>query len=145
MKRHVLEQIFPIPYLEDWRIRADDCVTYGSSIANAHKFYLNEPLVKYRVHGNNGHYGRSKTRSQDYFQQYEQAIDRLFQFWMSKFNPASNIDQFALIEFHSIPHPTRQELDTFQSIIRCTKLPKIRRGFMLGLAYLYFLCHRNSR
>ncbi|MBD1854094.1 MULTISPECIES: glycosyltransferase family 2 protein [Leptolyngbya] len=143
MRRHVLEAIFPIPYLEDWRIRADDCVTYGTSIANAHKFYLNQPLVKYRVHGNNGYYGRLKTRSPEYFQQYEQAIERLFKFWIKKFNYSEDIDQFAGEEFRSIPHPTQQEFDTFQSIIRCTNLPKIRKGFMLVLAYLYFLRHRN--
>jgi glycosyltransferase involved in cell wall biosynthesis len=143
LKRHVLEQIFPIPYLEDWRIRADDCLTYGASIANAHKFYLNQPLVKYRVHSNNGHYGRSKTRSPEYFQQYEQAIDRLFKFWINKFNHSENLDRFADIEFRSIPHPTRQEFDTFYSIIRCANLSKIRKGFMIVFVYFYFLRHRN--
>ncbi len=143
MKRHVLDQIFPIPYLEDWRIRADDCLAYGASIANAHKFYLNIPLVKYRVHGKNGHYGRSKTRSTEYLQQYEEAADRLFKFWISKFNYPQNLDQFAALEFRSIPHPTRQELETFYSIIWCVHLSKLRKGFMLMSTYLYFLRRRN--
>lgn len=144
MKRHILDQILPIPYLEDWRIRADDCLVYGASIANAHKYYLNEPLVKYRVHGNNGHYGKSKTRSSEYFQQYDQAVDRLFKFWMTKFNDLKHLEQFAYQEFRSIPHPTRQEFDTYYSLIRCAHLSKLRRGFMLVLLYLYFLRHRNS-
>ena len=144
MKRQILEQIFPIPYLEDWRIRADDCLVYGASIAKAHKFYLNLPLVKYRVHGNNGHYGKSKTRSSEYFQQYDQAVDRLFKFWIAKFNYSENLDRFADLEFRSIRHPTQQEFETFYSIIRCAHLSKLRKGFMLVFVYLYFRLHRNS-
>lgn len=143
MKRRVLERIFPIPYLEDWRIRADDCLCYGASIANAHKYYLHQPLVKYRVHGNNGHYGKSKTRSQDYLQQYDQAIDRLFRFWIAKFNEVENLDQFADREFQSIPHPTQQEFDTFFSIIRCAHVSKLRKAIVLVSIYLYFLRHRQ--
>lgn len=142
MKREVLNQIFPIPYLEDWRIRADDCLAYGASIANFHKYYLNLPLVKYRVHGINGFYG--KARSTEYFQQYDQAIDRLFKFWIRKFNYPENLDQFAAEEFRSIPRPTRQEFETFYSIARCAHLSKPRKAVMLLLIYLYFLRHRNS-
>ncbi|GAP97623.1 glycosyltransferase family 2 protein [Leptolyngbya sp. NIES-2104] len=143
IKRHVLEKIFPIPYLEDWRIRADDCLCYGASIANAHKYYLNQPLVKYRVHGNNGHYGKLKTRSQSDLEQYDQALDRLFNFWMIKFSDAENLDQFADREFRSIPQPTQQEFDTFFSIIRCAHLSKLRKAIMLVSISLYFLRHRQ--
>ncbi|MBE9010425.1 glycosyltransferase family 2 protein [Pseudanabaenaceae cyanobacterium LEGE 13415] len=143
IKRHILEKIFPIPYLEDWRIRADDCLCYGASIANAHKYYLNQPLVQYRVHGGNGHYGKSKTRSQNYLEQYDQALDRLFKFWLTKFNEPENLDQFADREFTSIPHPIQQEFDTFFSIIRCSHLPKLRKAIMLASIYLYFLRHRQ--
>ncbi|MBW4441652.1 MAG: glycosyltransferase [Plectolyngbya sp. WJT66-NPBG17] len=142
MKRQVLNQIFPIPYLEDWRIRADDCLAYGASIANAHKYYLNTPLVKYRVHGSNGFYG--KARSTEYFQQYDRAIDRLFKFWINKFNYPENLDQFAAEEFRSIPRPTQQEFETFYSITRCAHFSKPRKALMLMLTYLYFLRHRNS-
>lgn len=144
MRRRVLDQILPIPYLEDWRIRADDCLVYGASIANAHKYYLNEPLVKYRVHGNNGHYGKSKTRSPEYFQQYDRAVDRLFNFWITKFNYSEDLEQLAAQEFRSIPHPIKQEFETYFSIVRCAHLSKLRKAFMLMFLYLYFLRHRNS-
>lgn len=139
MRRSVLDRMFPIPYLEDWRIRADDCLTYGASIVGAHKFYLAVPLVKYRVHGNNGHYGRSKARSSEYFQQYEQAIERLFAFWVQKLNVPNHLDQFALEEFRSIPQPTREEFATFKSIVRCASLSKLRKAWMLVLVYWHFL------
>ncbi|MGG6269270.1 glycosyltransferase family 2 protein [Leptolyngbya sp. AN03gr2] len=144
MKRHILERIFPIPYLEDWRIRADDCLCYGASIANAHKYYLNQPLVKYRVHGNNGFYGKTTTRSTKYFQQYDQAVDRLFKFWLVKLNEPEDLDRFADQEFRSIPHPTRQEFETFFSIVRCAHLPKLRKVIVLLSIYFYFLRHREQ-
>lgn len=143
MKRQILEQIFPIPYLEDWRIRADDCLCYGASIANAHKYYLHQPLVKYRVHGNNGHYGKSKTRSPEYLEHYDQAVDRLFKFWMIKFDYPDHLDQSADQEFRSIPHPTQQEFETFFSIVRCAHLPKLQKAILLVSIYFHFLQHRT--
>ncbi|HTL89370.1 MAG TPA: glycosyltransferase family 2 protein [Leptolyngbya sp.] len=142
MKRSILDRIFPIPYLEDWRIRADDCLVYGASIANAHKFYLNLPLVKYRVHGNNGFYGLSKAKPPEYFQQYDHAIERLFKFWMSKFEYSETLDQAADLEFRSIPHPTQQEFETFFSIARCANLSKRHKAVKLMLIYFYFIQHR---
>ena len=35
VRRRVLEEFFPIPYLEDWRTRADDCLVFGSSLVGA--------------------------------------------------------------------------------------------------------------
>lgn len=149
LKRHILEQIFPIPYLEDWRIRADDCLVYGASIVGARKFYLADPLVRYRVHGDNGHYGKSKTRSSEYFQKYEQALDRLFKFWIEKFNCPKDLDQFAPIEFRSIPQPTLEEFQIYKAIARCTSVSKLEKLSMLARIYLHFLKHgtiqRNSK
>ncbi len=144
MRRFVLDKILPIPYLEDWRIRADDCLTYGSSIVGAHKYYLAEPLVRYRVHGSNGHYGRSKTRSKDYFQQYEAALDRLFQFWIDKYQYPKDLDQFAHIEFKSIEQPLQNELETVRSLIRGAAVSKPRKLLMLLSAYLHFFRHGIS-
>jgi hypothetical protein len=44
---------FPLPVHEDWRIRADDCIVFGASLAGCRKFRLETSLVRYRIHGNN--------------------------------------------------------------------------------------------
>ncbi len=61
MRRSLVEQFFPIPFEEDWRIRADDCLVWLASIFNGRKFYLNEPSTLYRIHDNNHFFGREKT------------------------------------------------------------------------------------
>ncbi len=60
LRRCLANEIFPVPFEEDWRIRADDCVIWMASICGGRKFYLAEPLVKYRVHGENLHFGKKK-------------------------------------------------------------------------------------
>lgn len=40
-------------FCADWRTRADDCLAFGADILAAHKYYLAEPLVRYRAHGAN--------------------------------------------------------------------------------------------
>ena len=35
MRRAVLEKILPLPFLDAWRTRADDCLVFGSSLAGA--------------------------------------------------------------------------------------------------------------
>ena len=58
MRKFILDRFMPIPLESDWRIRADDCLVLGSSFARAHKFFLAEPMVLYRFHGDNNFSGR---------------------------------------------------------------------------------------
>ncbi|MBC1258898.1 glycosyltransferase, partial [Trichormus variabilis] len=48
MRRNILRKVLPIPNTEDWRVRADDCLVWGASLVGAKKFYLSQPLVRYR-------------------------------------------------------------------------------------------------
>lgn len=41
-----------------WRICADNCLVYGASLLGARKYFLPTGAVNYRVHANNGWYGR---------------------------------------------------------------------------------------
>jgi len=56
MRREVLQKILPIPYTEDFRVRADDCLVWGSSVVGAKKFYMCRSSVMYRIHKNNNFY-----------------------------------------------------------------------------------------
>lgn len=58
LTRALAKRIFPIQNENDWRSRADDCITWTSSLARGRKFYLNEPLIEYRVHGKNQFAGK---------------------------------------------------------------------------------------
>ncbi|MEC4885923.1 MAG: glycosyltransferase family 2 protein [Scytonema sp. PMC 1070.18] len=138
MRRHVLEKILPIPYLEDWRIRADDCLTYGSSIVGARKFYMAQPLIKYRVHGKNGYYGRSHEKTEEYKKRYEEAVNRLISFLSTKMNYPSNLYEQLDVEFRTIPHPLVQEYVTVKALLRESKLPFWKKVIKFISIYTHF-------
>ncbi len=139
MRRSVLEKFLPIPYLEDWRARADDCIVFGASIVGARKFYLAKPLVKYRAHGSNNHYGRKEKRTPEYLERYDRAITRLFSFLSEKTNHPSNLDKFAHLEFKTIPQPNQEEFQIYKSIVKQSQLPKWKKVINLFSLYAHFL------
>lgn len=139
MRRTILEKFLPIPYLEDWRVRADDCIIFGASIVGARKFYLAQPLVKYRVHGNNNHYARKEKRTPEYLERYEQAKTRLFSFLSERMNDSKNLDQFAHFEFKAIPKPNKTEFNLYKSIVKQSKLPKWKKVIHLFSVYSHFI------
>lgn len=67
IRRSLADQFFPIPFEQDWRIRADDCLIWLASLYNGRKFYLKEPLVFYRIHGNNQFFGRKKNQTEEHY------------------------------------------------------------------------------
>jgi glycosyltransferase involved in cell wall biosynthesis len=67
IRRALAEQFFPIPFEQDWRIQADECLIWLTSLYNGRKFYLNEPSISYRVHGNNRYYGHKITSNAKYY------------------------------------------------------------------------------
>ncbi|WP_428034154.1 glycosyltransferase family 2 protein [Amphritea sp.] len=50
-------QIFPLPFVSDWKISADNALCLASSLALHRKFCLPEPLMRYRIHGGNHYAG----------------------------------------------------------------------------------------
>lgn len=58
-RRWVLEDFMPLDLEPYWRVRADDCLVHGASLAGAKKYYLARPLVHYRIHNANLFYGRN--------------------------------------------------------------------------------------
>ncbi len=63
LSRALAQNIFPLPYEDEWRIQADDAIVFQAAMISRAK-YLDKKLTYYRIHGTNGHYG--KKRSSDY-------------------------------------------------------------------------------
>ncbi|SDU77468.1 glycosyltransferase family 2 protein [Pseudomonas sihuiensis] len=77
VKRDVLLKLFPLESIEsDWVTRADDCLVWGSSLIGAKKYYLDKPLVMYRVHDSNNFHGKKFDAS--YCWKREISIARFF-------------------------------------------------------------------
>lgn len=58
IRRSSLASILPLDLELDWRMRADDCINRGCSLIGGKKYFSKKILVHYRVHGNNGFFGK---------------------------------------------------------------------------------------
>jgi glycosyltransferase involved in cell wall biosynthesis len=115
MRRNVLEQVLPLPFLEAWRTRADDCLVFGASLAGARKYYLAQPLVRYRVHDRNRFFGRKFDKCAAYRRRL--AINALFEHLETKFSyNVGRFDEFLHREFYTIAKPTVRQLKQYYLI-----------------------------
>lgn len=97
MKTSLFKKILPIPFEDEWIIRADDCLVWGSSIFGANKYYCSKPLVIYRVHSNNNYY--DKTFTDEYFFKREVNINKLFTYLVDKCGISANIIELITLEY----------------------------------------------
>lgn len=128
MRRGILEKILPLPLCEDWRTRADDCLVFGASVAAARKFYLAQPLVRYRVHGANHYCGRAADQFADYRRRL--AINRLFAHLERKLcYDVGRLADFHHREFCAIPRPTLGQFVKYMRInMFCPISPRRQLG-----------------
>ena len=126
MRRHVLSKVLPLPFIEDWRIRADDCLVFGSSLAGVRKRYLARPLVKYRVHGRNSYRGQATNQSSIYRRRL--AINRLFEHFERKLcYSVPQLAEFYHREFCTIEAPTLSEFGRYFRIGMAARISPLRR------------------
>lgn len=122
LRRSILSKILPIPqeYYEDWRVRADDCLVWGASLFGGRKYYLAEPLLLYRVHGENNWCGKKC----NYVYEFERImkINRLFSYFLPDFDPYQR-DYYKLVkkEFNTIAQPKFTECREYMSIVLSAK------------------------
>ena len=131
MRRWVLEKILPLPFLANWRTRADDCLVFGASLAGARKYYLAEPLTRLRQHDNNLFRGRTQDDGAVYRRRV--AINQLFEYLERKLHyNIPRLAEFHHREFCTIPSPTWRELRQYLKIGRFASLSPWRRAACLG-------------
>jgi glycosyltransferase involved in cell wall biosynthesis len=126
MRRQILNKILPLPLVEDWRVRADDCLVYGSSLVGARKRYVAKPLVRYRVHGRNGFFGQKADWAADY--RHQMAINRLCGHLMEKYQyEVARLAESCHFEFCTIERPTRVQLMRYSRICMGAETSLVRR------------------
>jgi glycosyltransferase involved in cell wall biosynthesis len=96
MRATLARKLLPIPLEKDWRIRADDCLVWGASLAGARKVHVGGTLVHYRTHANNSFHGKRWTEPHQRYL-YEMAINRLWAHFDKAFGLSRlNADQIYL-------------------------------------------------
>ena len=143
MRRWVLDRMFPIPDPEDWRTRADDCLVWGSSIVGARKYYLEKPLVEYRVHGNNSHYGRA--HGMGFRFRRKLATNRLFSFFRKRMGYDDNLIEYAHAEFRTIQRPSFRELRAYWNLILSDSYLQTGKFRMLITILIHYFTHKSRK
>ena len=122
MRREILNKILPIsfPYIEDWRVRADDCLVWGSSLVGAKKFYMSQASVMYRIHKNNN-FHNDKSLDINISFEYKRFLksSSLFNYIIQK-NTISLplfLAYTSLQELKTIPCPTKKDFRLYLKII----------------------------
>jgi glycosyltransferase involved in cell wall biosynthesis len=115
IRRNILNKFLPLPFADEWRVRADDCLVFGASLAGARKRFLAQPLVRYRVHGENGYRGRTVDSATTYRRRL--AINQLFEYLERNLH----LNMVRLAEFHhreycTIDSPTLGQLGRYARI-----------------------------
>jgi len=137
-RRGTLEKFLPLPFVPEWKIRADDCLVYGACLAGACKYFLGQPLVRYRLHGENYYQSRSPDKARDYRRRV--AINRLIGYMAREMNYAEGLNNLAHREFRTHEKPTRREYGDYRSVVWRSGLPFRRKLAMLAsMAAYYYL------
>jgi len=144
MRRELLEQILPIPYLNDWRICADDCLNFGSSLMRGRKFFLDEPLIRYRIHDSNNFKGVHLDVHKDY--QRSLRANRLLHFFQQRASyDLIQLPQFAAQEFRTIEKPTFSKLRHYLELTLAARMPIARKMRIFSELLHYYLAAHISR
>jgi glycosyltransferase involved in cell wall biosynthesis len=122
MKRTVLNKILPLPFLEEWRISADVCLVYGSSLVGAKKYFMPKPLIKYRVHEHNYYYGRFFSTSNKFKKKL--AAEQLIQYILKKNYYYSNFYHLIYKEYKTLPSPDFKTTKFYLNLLNRSNLSK---------------------
>jgi glycosyltransferase involved in cell wall biosynthesis len=119
IRREIIRKILPIPNIEDWRVRSDDCLIWGASLVGAKKFYMSKPLVMYRIHQSN-QYHNNKFLHTDKNYEYKRFWKRnsLFNYILKK----NNLSLPLLLAFTSIDELKTIPCPKFQDFISYLKI-----------------------
>jgi glycosyltransferase involved in cell wall biosynthesis len=134
----VLRQVAP-----RWRVRADDPIIYGASLAGARKYYLAATTVLYRIHETNDHiFGQVKSIDEDYTHGLRR--DMFFELVSSHLGLGPSVRLRVVWEFLSITQPTRSQYRVYVRLNR-----RIHGWFLQGLKgrvkiYLHYKRHRPA-
>lgn len=138
MRRQVLEKILPLPFLDDWRTRADDCLVFGASLVGARKRFLAEPLVCYRIHSNNHFCGRKPDAAANY--QRRLAVNRLFEHLHRQQSYCiEQLADFPHREFQTIERPSFSVLLEYARISARSHASLVRRLSCVGSMLHHYL------
>lgn len=119
----------PEPMLQECRAHNDDFLSLGANILGGHKYYLAEPLVRYRSHGANLWLARDSGQA-DRLKRWLN-IERIVGHYAQRagLDPARRAEQLCFVkhEFLTKPAPRYGDLRAYWGLLRWSNLPWAKR------------------
>jgi glycosyltransferase involved in cell wall biosynthesis len=144
-RRPLLARFLPLPNTHDWRIRADDCLVFGAGMAGGRKYFLHDCLIRYRVHGNNGFYGRGLDEVCDYPRLM--TLQRLRGVLAEQLGLRNDMVAAQIAaEFRHLPRPQWNQLRQYSKLLgRATACRDTRRRILVEMLDHYRTSSSGSR
>jgi len=98
-----------------WRLSADNCLVYGTSVLGGRKYYQPTGCVRYRIHGNNGWWG-NRTPANEYLNRFRSRC--LIEHYAGTIGLDARCVDFAKQEFKTKPVPTLREARRYAALVR---------------------------
>lgn len=136
IRRHVLDQIFPLESARGWRTCADEALVYGSSLVGARKYFLGAPLVRYRVHGDNHFYGREYDATDRLTRSLE--VHRMVEALRKRHDLPESLASLAHHEFRTIEKPTREDYREYRRLVAGSGLLRHRKRRVAWAIWLWY-------
>ena len=126
MRRAWAERTLDLPrtFLDTWRISADNCLVFGSSVLGAHKYFLPTGMVNYRIHGNNGWF-HARDKERQFANGFRSRC--LINYYASRMYMDHLTLELVKREFLSKPKPSRQEAKRYARIAMRSPAPWLKR------------------
>ncbi len=130
----------PASLSSTWRLSADNCLVFGTSILGGRKYYLPTGTVRYRIHGANGWWS-NRTPANEYLNRFRSRS--LIEHYARTIGLDPRCVDFAKQEFKTKPEPTLREARRYAGLVR------LRRGGWLqraerSLAILWSVWRRRG-
>ena len=123
LNRQVALDLLELPeeIFREWRTCADNSMAYGADIFGVHKFYLAEPLVRYRAHGDNMWLGSKNTPIPALRDRIR--VERMLSHYRHRIGITVDWLRHAKGEFRTKPRPTWTELRDYSRLVGLSVVP----------------------
>lgn len=131
-----------LPYCEGekfWKVRADDLLVWGAELSGAIKYSMPEPIVRYRVHGNNSFFNVAVETTEQERRERLNAADAFFK-WVMRKNGITASDLLRM-ENRTGTLPNRERFRNWYKIGRQRRIGPVR-WLLCGL-FLLVKCTRD--
>ena len=120
IRRSTLERIFPLDQVRGWRTCADEALVYGSSLVGARKYFLGEPLIRYRIHGENHWFGKKYSASDRLLRGLE--VLRLVEVLRLREGLPVSLAHIAHHEFRTIEKATATDYSAYKTLVNTSTI-----------------------